>query len=329
MPLDPILEPLVADYPVVPADIEDYPAFREATALASDAKIPLVMEQGPAMKSVRDCTIPVEGGSIELRIFTPFNDGPLPIHVYLHGGGFVLGSIFSVSTDNTCRDTAAMSGRIVIAVNYRKAPEHKFPVPLNDCYAALLWASSNAGKLNGRADLISVGGASAGGNLAAALTLKARDEHGPAIVAQVLEVPLLDMTFGHESHDLYGTGYPLSHGDIEIARRDYVESPIDYVNPYASPLHEPDLSGLPPALILAAEYDVLSDDGRVYAERLNAAGVPATFSLQRGQVHVSGALTKISPAARAWRAEVINYLRQIAPAQPSPPDGPQERHPED
>jgi acetyl esterase len=314
MPLDPILVPLLADYPETPRVVEDYDAYRTESRQGTEALLPHVAEPGPDVHSVDDLSIPVEGGAVALRVYRPFADEPRPVHLYFHGGGWTTGSAFDLVTDITSRERAAMAGHVVVSVDYRKSPEHKFPVPLEDAYAALLWVHKHAGELGGRPDLITVGGSSAGGNIAAALALKARDERGPSIAFQLLEVPALDLTFALPSHGLFGEGYALSTWDVEAARRNYLPSAKDRSNPYASPLLAPDLGGLPRALIISAEYDVLRDEGAAYAERLNEAGVEAHFSLQRGQVHVSSAITKISPAARAWRDEIIGALRDVSGA---------------
>ena len=151
----------------------------------------------------------------------------------------------------------------------------------------------NAADLDVRPELITVGGQSAGANLAAGLALKLRDEQGPRITLQLLEVPALDLTLSLPSHETYGTGYGLHVADVRRLGPLYLSSPDQATNPYASPLLAPDLSGLPPAYVMSAEYDMLRDDGERYVERLREAGVPATFSLQPGHVHFSGALTKV------------------------------------
>jgi acetyl esterase len=312
MPLDPILEPLLRDYPETPRVIDDYDAHRAAARKSTDAILPAVAEPGPDVFSVEDFAITVEGGSIGVRVYRPFADEPRPVHIYFHGGGWTSGSAFELVTDITCRERAAMAGHVVVSVDYRKAPEHKFPAPLNDAYAALLWVKEHADEVGARPDIITVGGASAGGNIAAALALKARDEGGPSIAFQILEVPALDLTCTLRSHGLYGAGYALSTWDMEAARRNYLRSADDQLHPYASPLLAPDLHGLPSALIIAAEYDILRDDAAAYAERLVAAGVPARLSLKAGQVHFSNVITKISPTARAWRDEVIGALKSVA-----------------
>lgn len=317
MPLDPLLEPMLASLPELPsfpADLADWPAFRKTNRESMEAVIAHVMEPGPEVGDVQRVNVAVGGGEIVLVVYTPSTVGPHPVHLYLHGGGWVEGSVHDTAVDTFCRERAALAGCLVVSVGYRKAPEHPFPTALDDCFAALQWVAGHAEQLNAAADRITVGGGSAGANLAAALTLKSRDERGPAISFALLEVPALDFTMSHASHELYATGYGLTRRTVEFCRAAYLGSDGDVVNPYASPLHAADLSGLPPTHIMAAEYDVLRDEAAAYAARLKQAGVPVTYSMQPGQVHVSSGLTKVLPAARAWRDEVLDVLRAHAHA---------------
>jgi len=311
VPLDPLLVPILASLPapVFPERLQDWPAHRLAGREAADALIDQVMEHGPDVASVREVRLPVDGGEIGLVVYAPEGDGPHPVHVYLHGGGWIEGSAYDKAIDVVCRERASLGGCVVVAVDYRKAPECMFPVGLNDCYAALVWVAGHATELAADAGRITIGGASAGANLAAATALKARDEDGPHISFVLLEAPALDFTLSGSSHELFAKDYGLTKETVELCRQAYL-TPEHYTHPYASPLHAPDLSGLPPTYIMTAEFDVLRDDGAAYAERLRAAGVPVVHSLQKGQIHLSAALTKLLPAARAWRDEAIQALRQ-------------------
>ncbi|MER6574722.1 alpha/beta hydrolase [Nonomuraea sp. NPDC001023] len=309
MPLDPFLEPLLASLPPSPEEIDDFAAFRAQDQAGSEALVSQLMEPAPPVRSRQAVTIPVNQGTIDLHIFTPIAAGPHPAHIYLHGGGWIGGSINNSAIDIFCAERAAGAGCVVIAVNYRKAPENPFPTGLNDCYAALLWTVEHADELGIRPDLITIGGGSAGANLAAAVALKARNENGPALALQLLEVPALDLTFSLPSHQRLATGYGLTLATATMCARYYLGGQ-DPTNPYVSPLLAADLSGLPAAYIMSAEYDPVRDDGERYAERLNEAGVPATFSLQKGHIHMSSAFTKAMASARAWRNEVLTVLRR-------------------
>jgi acetyl esterase len=310
MPVDPLLQPLLANLPPLPEEIDDFPAFRAQGTEASNAMIDQLTEPAPEGAHRRIVEIPVEDGSIDLHVFTPSTPGPHPAHLYLHGGGWVGGSIKDKYIDIVCSERAVLADCIVVTVDYRKAPEHKFPTGLNDCYAALLWLADNAADLQ-LTGVITIGGGSAGANLAAAVALKSRDENGPKLTLQILEVPALDLTGSALSIERNATGYGLTAADVTKLVAYYLSSPDQARNPYASPLLADDLSGLPPAHILSAEYDPVCDDGPAYAARLTEAGIQATYSVYDGQVHMSPGLTKMLPAARAWRDEVLAILRAV------------------
>ncbi|GAB3681937.1 alpha/beta hydrolase [Saccharopolyspora sp. ID03-671] len=310
MPVDPALTPFLP-FPSMPAEL-DIAAFRAQDEETGPALMEQVAEAGPAVAEHRIIEIPVTDGSIELAVYRPDASGPLPVHLYFHGGGWVAGSALSPATDVIARERAVGATCVTVAVNYRKAPEHPFPVALHDCQAALKWALDHAAELSIDPHVITLGGGSAGGNLAAALALKLRDENGPAIALQLLEVPALDLTMKLPSHSdpELRTRYALSGADAERMVPMYLGEDGDPRDPYASPLHAADVSGLAPAYIMSAEFDLLCDDGAAYAEKLQNAGVPARFSLQAGHVHGSSAFTKVMPSARAWREEALHVLRQ-------------------
>jgi acetyl esterase len=308
MPLDPFLTTLVPTMGGLPDPIVDFDTWREQDSKANDALTTELTEPGPVVAEIHNVLIPVQGGTIELRIYYPAGDGPHPAHLYLHGGGWFAASVHDLLVDIACRERAVYADCVVVAVNYRKAPEHKFPTGLNDCYAALCWVAEHADDLGVQPDLITVSGQSAGANLAAALCLKTRDEAGPAIAFQLLEVPALDLTLSAASFDRNGTGYGLTADGVAQCLRYYLTNSEEALLPYASPLRAPDLSGLPPAHIMSAEYDPLCDDGQAYATRLTQAGVPTTYTLQPGHIHTSNAFTKVMAASRAWRQELTTTL---------------------
>ena len=309
MPLDPFLPPLLAQFAPMPERIDDWDAFRAQGRQGSDAMIEQMTEPGPEVGDVRTVSLPVPGGVIDLRIYRPADGGPYPVHLFMHGGGWVGGSAHDKYIDVTARERCVGASCVVVAVDYRKAPEHKFPTGLEDAQAALEWVLAHAGELDVRPDLITVGGQSAGANLAAGLALKLRDENGPKLALQLLEAPALDLTLSLPSHQTYGSGYGLHLADCRRLVPLYLADPAQVSNPYASPLLAADLSGLPPAYVMTGEYDMLRDDGERYVERLRDAGASAHFSLQPGHVHFSVALTKVMDSARAWRDEAIGVLR--------------------
>ncbi len=310
MPVDPFLQALLSSLPPTPDVIEDYDAYRAASEAGAEALADQVMNPGPDVRERRAVSLSVAGGTIDLLVYVPFTPGPHAAHLFLHGGGWMAGSIHQKFIDAVCRERCVGANCVVVAVNYRKAPEHKFPVPLNDCAAALDWVVTNADGLNIDPACVTISGQSAGANLAAGLTLKTRDEGGPRLVFQVLEVPATDLTKGHLRSEC-ASGYGLSLQDAELCVRAYLQTPEDADLPYASPLLAADLSGLPPALILTAEYDILRDDGEAYAKRLKAAGVPVTYAMYEGHIHGSSAFTKVIASARAWQDQVIAALLDV------------------
>jgi acetyl esterase len=248
--------------------------------------------------------------TIRARVYRPNQAAGLPIHVFLHGGGFWLGSIDERVNDAMCRQRCREVGCLVVAVEYRLAPEHRFPTPVEDCYAALIWAVEHANDIGGDPDNVSIGGVSAGANLAAAVALAARDRQGPRLRLQVLEVPPLDLTLDTMRASGVGDEYGITVDEMRLSCDLYLRSPDDARDALASPLLAPDLSGLPPARIMTAEFDPLWLDGKRYAARLGDAGVAASHGTYPGAVHGSLALTGSWPPARSWQHDVVEALRE-------------------
>jgi acetyl esterase len=266
--------------------------FREQTKL---------IPPGEPVGAVEDVTIPGPGGDIPARIYTPEGIGPFPVHVYFHGGGWVIGDLDS--QDVECRTLTNGARCIVVSVNYRHAPEHKFPAAAEDAYAATRWISDNARFLGGDALPVSVGGMSAGGNLAAVASLMARDRGTPSIAFQVLTVPVTNCAFDTDSYQQNGTGYVLTREDMEWFWRHYLRTPVDGKNPYASPLQAATLRGLPPAFVMTSEYDPLRDEGRAYADRLRENDVAVDYKCYEGMLHmVQGPASFQDMADRLQRA---------------------------
>jgi acetyl esterase len=226
-------------------------------------------------------------------------EGPFPILLFFHGGGWVICSLDT--HDNTCRALANRARCLVISVDYRLAPEAEFPAAVRDAYAAAQWAVENAGDLNGDPTRVAVGGDSAGGNLSAALALMARDEGGPPLVYQLLIYPVTDVhTFDRDSYREYTEGYVVTREEMAWYRDHYLQDVEEARDPYVSPLLCPDLSGLPAAHVVTAEYDVLRDEGEAYARRLKEAGNAVTCTRYNGMVHgfmsMDGAVDKAGVA---------------------------------
>lgn len=238
---------------------------------------------GEEVARVEDHTVPGPAGEIPVRVYTPAGEGPLPAVVFFHGGGWVIGSIRS--HDNACRALANASGCIIASVDYLLAPEAKYPAAAEDCYAATRWVAEHAAELGADPSRIAVAGDSAGGNLAATVALMARDRGGPSLAFQLLIYPVIDHDFGTVSYRDNAEGYGLSTKDMEWFWNQYLPGSAEGKEPYASPIRASSLAGLPPALVITAEYDVLRDEGEAYAEALRQAGVPATTSRYNGMTH--------------------------------------------
>lgn len=278
--------------------------------IGSDLLFAQFGEPGPNVAAIEDVVVPVTGGEIRVRLYRPATGTALPLHLVMHGGGWQHGSIDELVVDATCRERAAAAGCIVASVGYRLAPEHPFPIALHDCYSALSWLVRHASGLGVRPDRISVGGASAGGNLAAALALLCRDSGGPALLFQLLEVPALDLDVCSLPAGAFDVAVDLTEPSLLEAAGTYAAG-ASWDDPLLSPLRAESLSGLPPAHVMTAELDPLREQGEAYARRLQDAGVPATFTRHPGALHGSGFLTRDWPVARRWRAEVLEVLREV------------------
>lgn len=265
----------------------------------------VVMPSGPQMMIETTEVVPVENGRIDVRVYRP-RAGRLPVHLFLHGGGWCTGNLDE--RDPRCRTTAAGADCVVVSVDYRLAPENAYPTAPEDCYRALEWVVASADQLDIDPSRIGVSGESAGANLAAVLCLMTRDRSGPAIAHQWLDVPATDLTMTQPSVTSTPSGYLLDHAAMVEFRDAYLTSVAQQTEPYASPFHAADLTGLPPAWILTCGADPLRDDGRVYAERLRAAGVDVTHEHLAGHVHPSFAFTRI-PSAAAYERAAVAALR--------------------
>jgi len=243
---------------------------------------PVPLEAAPeAVGSVTARAIPGPGGPLTVRIYRP-RDALRAALVYFHGGGWVVGSLDSA--DGTCRALTNRSRCVVISIGYRLAPETKFPGAVEDAYAATRWVADNAADLRIDPTRIAVGGASAGGNLAAAVALLARERGGPKIAFQLLTVPVTELRSTARSTDEFAEGYGLTRADMEWYGSHYIASDAERDHPYASVLRA-DLHGMPPAFVITAECDPLRDDGEAYAERLSKLGIAARYQRYPGMFH--------------------------------------------
>jgi acetyl esterase len=238
---------------------------------------------GPEMARVEDTTIPVDDGQIAARVLVP-TDAPRGVFVYYHGGGWVIGGNLD-EFDTLARKLAARTGCAVVLVDYRLAPEHRYPVAVDDSYAALEWVHAHLADIAGRAVPIIVGGDSAGGNLAAIMAQRSRQRGGPPIAFQALIYPVTDADLDNASYTAEENQLMLSRESMVWFWDHYLPDVARRAEPDASPLRATDLAGLPPAIVLTAEYDVLRDEGEAYADALEAAGVPVDRQRVPGQMH--------------------------------------------
>ena len=284
MNLDPqaraFLEQLAAANP------PSYPAMgvqaaRQLYAARADTNMPTA-----EVAEVYDTNAEGRGGPLPLRVYRGIgtdSEAALPVMVYFHGGGWVVGDI--ETHDPICRELANIAHCAVISVAYRRSPEHKFPEPVEDAVAATLWVASNAKALRIDPTRIAVGGDSAGGALATVTAIILRDRGGPPLAMQALIYPPVDLLSDTDSHRDYAEGYGLTRDSVLWFRNQYLRDERDAYDWRASPLRAPDFRNLPPAYILTAGFDTLRDEGLLYAEALHRAGVPTTYECFEGMIH--------------------------------------------
>jgi acetyl esterase/lipase len=265
-----------------------------------------VRPPGPDVGEIVDGTLPGPAGDLTYRLYRPEGDGPHPVVVYFHGGGWVLGS--HDSDDPFCRDLCVRSGAVVISVDYRHAPETRFPGAVDDGFAAVQWVADHIVELGGIPGQLAVAGWSAGGNIAAVACRLARDEGGPEIVGQLLLTPVTDSDFDTQSYRENADGYVLTRPLLEWFWDHYAD-PADRRDPKAAPLQADDLTGLPPAFVVTAEFDPLRDEGIAYAEALEKAGVPVQQLPARGHTHTSITMVDIILSGALIRAQMADALK--------------------
>jgi acetyl esterase len=305
--LDPEIEAIVAAMQALPGPPPEDVPIEEARA-GHEAETAELSGPGQAVAEARDHRVPGPAGEIPVRIYSPAGaHGPLPVVAYFHGGGWALGSIDSF--DTVCRALANAACALVASVGYRLAPEHRFPAAVDDCLAATRWLASSASSLGGDGSRLAVAGDSAGGNLAAIVARRLRDEGGSPVRFQALVYPATDAALNTPSYREFADGYGLTARGMQRFWNLYLDG-ADGAQPDASPLRASDLSGLPPAFVLTAEADVLRDEGEAYAARLREAGVQV--DLRRFEAATHGFWRWQARAALSRRAvrEVGAALRE-------------------
>jgi acetyl esterase len=280
MPVHPEAQQLLAAL-----DAAGLPPFEHMTVpQAREAAKGFIDLQGePEEIATENRTVPGPAGEIPVRIYTPAGDGPKPVIVYFHGGGWVIGDLDVC--DNPVRRIANRTGAVVVSVDYRLAPEHVYPAAFDDCYAATVWVAEHAAEQGGDPERIATCGDSAGANLAAAVALAARDRQGPRLAAQLLLYPVTDFNFTTESYAQNAEGYLLTKGSMQWFWAHYLGAQDLGKDGLACPARADNLVGLPPAFVATAEFDPLRDEGEAYAANLRTAGVDVTAKRYDGMLH--------------------------------------------
>jgi acetyl esterase len=257
---------------------------------------------------VENRTIPGPAGEMPVRIYTPDGQGPFPALVYYHGGGWVIGDLDAVEI--ICRLLANRANSVVVSVDYRLAPEHKFPAAVEDAYAAVKWLEENGSSILVDSARVAVGGDSAGATLAAVVALMAKDRGEPSLVYQMLIYPVTHHAYDTESYRENAEGYYLTKDSMVWFWNHYLRDEEDGRNPYASPLRADNLSGLPPALVITAEFDPLRDEGEAYAKRLKTAGVPVEVTRYNGMIHGFFGMPGVLEQAKKAIEQAANALKR-------------------
>ena len=280
----------------------------EARALQSAGVVKISLDGEPVHR-LKNRSIDGPGGSLDVRIYWPSADSGLPLCVYLHGGGFVIGDLDT--HDPLCRRLANRSGAIVVSVDYRLAPEHRYPAGVDDASAALCWVAENAVQLGGDPNRLAIAGDSAGGNLAAVASHRALDAGGPALRCQALIYLVADHGRGeHESRETMGELFPIPTPIMDWFHEHYFGHSKPVVEPDASPIRREDLTGLPQTLVVTAGLDPLCDEGRAYAKRMSDAGVDVQLLHYDSTIHGFLQMGKVIPLAATAIDDIGGYLAE-------------------
>lgn len=304
MPINPRLQRIVEQ---LSAGSPDWSSLSPAEARRSYEEMRRKKISGPeSLNAVRDIDFSLPGRTVRARFYNPGGGPAMPLIVYFHGGGWVVGSVDT--HDDLCRRIARVAGAAVLSVDYRLAPEHPFPAAVEDAYDAVAYAFSHAADLGVDPVRISVAGDSAGGNLAAAVAIAARDKRSFSLEKQVLLYPVMDADFSTPSYRELGTGLNLTRDAMKWYWDQYAPSTADRENPLAAPLREKTLGGLPPALVLTAEFDPLRDEGEQYAHRLRQEGTPVRLVRMPETLHGFALLTDLFPEAHEAVSAIADFL---------------------
>jgi acetyl esterase len=307
MPLDPQVIKILKE-----AEALGLPAYQDLSPTEARKQM---LDQAPplqpnlSVKKVVDRKIPGPEGGIPIRLYYPAGDAPFPVLVYFHGGGWVIGDLDT--HHGFCHALAKTSGCLVVAVDYRLAPEHRYPAAVEDAYAATRWVAENSGLIQADPERFAVCGDSAGGHLAAVVSMMARDRKGPRIDLQILIYPITDCSFDTPSYEENQEGYMLSRDLMKWFWNHFINDEREADDPYVSPLRAKNLGDLPRALILTAEYDPLRDEGEAYGKKLQEAGVNVTLTRYPGMIHAFIRMTAVLDKANDALDQVAGTLREV------------------
>ncbi len=305
MPLDPQAKLMIDQMAAM--NLPDFSTLtpEEARKQFEAAQLPLPPIE---IAGVEDRTLPGPEGEIPVRIYTPEGGAPFPVLVFFHGGGWVIGDL--ESHDALARKLALEAGCLVVAIDYRLAPEAKFPAAPEDCYAATCWVTEHAAEIGGDPARIAIGGDSAGGNLSAVVAQMARDRGGPELCFELLVYPVTNHDYSTPSYTENAEGYFLTRASMEWFWNHYLSEASEGQRAYASPLRAHSLAGLPPALVITAEFDPLRDEGEAYAEKLRQAGVSVTCTRYDGQIHGFFSFFQLIDSSKEAIQEAVTHLKR-------------------
>ena len=305
MPLDPQAKLMIDQMAAM--NLPDFSTLtpEEARKQFEAAQLPLPPIE---IAGVEDRTLPGPEGEIPVRIYTPEGSAPFPVLVFFHGGGWVIGDL--ESHDALARKLALEAGCLVVAIDYRLAPEAKFPAAPEDCYAATCWVTEHAAEIGGDPARIAVGGDSAGGNLSAVVAQMARDRGGPELCFELLVYPVTNHDYSTPSYTENAEGYFLTRASMEWFWNHYLSEASEGQHAYASPLRAHSLAGLPPTLVITAEFDPLRDEGEAYAEKLRQAGVPVSCTRYDGQIHGFFSFFQLIDSSKEAIQEAVTHLKR-------------------
>jgi len=307
MKLDPQLKKILDSLdPAAEKPVEEMTPEEARTSWKAD--MAAVAGKPCTVASVSEREVPGPGGPLAIRVYTPdgMSDDPAPMLIYIHGGGYIRGDLDT--HDDVCRFLCHHTPCIVASVDYRPAPENRFPDQIEDCYATASWLTDHASELGADPARIAIGGDSAGGNFACSTTILARDKNGPKFCFQLLIYPVTDLASDNESKRLYSSGYLLNSMPFYI--QSYVRNDADLTDPLASPLRAADLSNLPPAFVLTAGFDPLRDEGQAYARKLQDAGVVVEHKCYESMIHGFVSITGLIDAAEIGLVDSAAALRR-------------------